>query len=63
MQGWKKLTSDGSSMGLHGLAGCGGVVRNDNGQWVAGFSKWIGGPAVLLLSCGGSVSALSFAAT
>ncbi|KAK9984973.1 hypothetical protein SO802_034498 [Lithocarpus litseifolius] len=29
-------------MGLHGLAGCGGVVRNDNGQWVAGFSKRIG---------------------
>lgn len=29
-------------MGLHGLAGCGGVVMNDNGQWLAGFSKWIG---------------------
>ena len=42
MQGWKKLNADGSSMGLHGLAGCGGVVMNDNGQWLAGFSRWIG---------------------
>ena len=29
-------------MGLHGLAGCGGLVRSADGQWVAGFSKRIG---------------------
>ena len=25
-----------------GMAGCGGVVRNEEGQWVAGFSNRIG---------------------
>ena len=29
-------------MGLHRLAGCGGLVRSENGQWVVGFSKRIG---------------------
>lgn len=42
MQGWKKLNMDGSSIGLHGLVGCRGVVRNDNGKWVVGFSKRMG---------------------
>ena len=41
-QGWKKLNTDGACMGLHGLAGCGGLVRSADGQWVAGFSKRIG---------------------
>ncbi|KAL0003965.1 hypothetical protein SO802_011526 [Lithocarpus litseifolius] len=41
-QGWKKLNTDGSCIGLHSLAGCGGLVRNANGQWVVGFSKRIG---------------------
>ena len=29
-------------MGHHGLAGCGGLVRSADGQWVVGFSKRIG---------------------
>ena len=33
---------DGACNELHGLVGCGGVVRNEDGQWVAGFSKRIG---------------------
>ena len=43
-QGWKKLNTDGAGacMGLHGLAGCRGLVRSADGQWVAGFSKRIG---------------------
>ena len=40
-QGWKKLNTDGACMGLYGLAGCGGLVRSADGQWVAGFSKRI----------------------
>ena len=40
-QGWKKLNTDGACMGLHGLAGYGGLVRSVDGQWVAGFSKRI----------------------
>ena len=39
VQGWKKLNTNGSCNELHSLAGCGGVVRNEDGQWVAGFSK------------------------
>lgn len=33
---------DGSTMGKHGVAGCGGVIRDEDGQWIAGFSKRIG---------------------
>ena len=42
MQGWKKLNTNGACNELHGLAGCGGVVRSEDGQWVVGFSKRIG---------------------
>ena len=41
-QGWKKLNMDGSCSEPHGLTSCGGVVRNDDGHWVVGFSKRIG---------------------
>ena len=30
VQGWKKLNTDGSCSELHGLAGCGGVVRDED---------------------------------
>ena len=35
------LNTNGACNELHGLAGCGGVVRNEDGQWEAGFSKRI----------------------
>ena len=40
-QGWVKLNTDGSANGTSELAGCGGVIRNDEGQWIVGFSKCI----------------------
>ena len=40
--GWKKLNTDGSSLGSNGQAGCGGTVRDEHGRWLAGFSKSIG---------------------
>ena len=40
--GWRKLNTDGASKGNPGLAGCGGVVRDENGRWIAGFSRRIG---------------------
>ena len=40
--GWRKLNTDGACSELHRLAGCGGVVRDEDGQWEAGFSKRIG---------------------
>ena len=42
VQGWKKLNTDGACSDLHSLAGCGGVVRGEDGQWIVGFSKRIG---------------------
>ena len=41
-RGWIKLNTNGSSLGNSGLAGGGGVFRNDDGGWILGFSKHIG---------------------
>lgn len=41
-RGWIKLNTDGSSLGNLGTAGGGGLVRDDSGQWLAGFSQRIG---------------------
>ena len=41
-QGWWKLNINGSYCGNTGLAGCGGVVRDDAGRWVIAFSRSIG---------------------
>ena len=39
---WMKLNSDGSSMGNLGLAGGGGLICNENGEWVKGYTRAIG---------------------
>ena len=41
-EGWAKLNTDGALCTHSGSAGCGGVVRDDRGEWVAGFSRRIG---------------------
>ena len=40
--GWKKLNTDGSSVDSLGLAGGGGVVRDENGNWVLGYARNFG---------------------
>ena len=40
--GWAKLNTDGVIVGSSGLAGCGGLIRDENGAWLAGFSRNIG---------------------
>ena len=40
--GWLKLNTDGASMGNMGLAGGGGLLRDENGSWVGGFARKIG---------------------
>ena len=40
--GWMKLNTDGSVIGSKGVAGCGGVIRDDGGNWISGFTKRIG---------------------
>lgn len=37
-----KLNSDGASRDNSGDAGCGGLLRKDNGQWITGFTFHIG---------------------
>ena len=39
---WVKLNSDGSSMGNPGLAGGGGLIRNERGEWIKGYARAIG---------------------
>ncbi|KAL0014756.1 hypothetical protein SO802_001825 [Lithocarpus litseifolius] len=40
--GWVKLNTDGSSLGNPGLAGSGGVIRDEEGNWLMGFARNIG---------------------
>ena len=39
---WHKLNSDVSSLGNSGLAGGGGLIRNDKGEWVKGYARAVG---------------------
>lgn len=39
---WVKLNVDGATSLRTSVASCGGVLRDWNGQWIAGFSKGIG---------------------
>ncbi|KAK4262419.1 hypothetical protein QN277_027981 [Acacia crassicarpa] len=41
-ENWAKLNVDGAVSLRTSLAGCGGVVRNHHGEWIAGFAKSIG---------------------
>ena len=39
---WVKLYSDGSSKGNSGIAGSGGLIRNEKGEWICGYARKIG---------------------
>nr|POF24256.1 putative ribonuclease h protein [Quercus suber] len=39
---WFKLNSDRSSLGNLGIAGGGGLIRNDRGNWIKGYARSIG---------------------
>lgn len=41
-RGWVKLNIDGSSLGNPGTVEGGGLVRDDSGYWLTGFSQRIG---------------------
>ena len=40
--GWLTLNSDGSTASTLGPVGGGGLVRDENGDWVMGFARRIG---------------------
>ena len=37
--GWANLNTNGAAVGNPGLARCGGLIRDENGAWLAGFSR------------------------
>jgi len=39
---WFKLNTDGSFLGNLGLASGGGLIWNENGEWVEGYARAIG---------------------
>ncbi|KAK7244944.1 hypothetical protein RIF29_39773 [Crotalaria pallida] len=41
-QGWIRINSDGACRGDSHEIGCGGVLRGSNGQWIRGYSKYLG---------------------
>ena len=41
-EGWTKLNTDGSVMGNPAMAGGGGVIRGQEGTWIAGFARPLG---------------------
>ena len=41
-EGWTKLNTDGSVMGNPAMAGGGGVIRGQEGEWIAGFVRPLG---------------------
>jgi len=42
MGGWRVLNTDGAVKGGTGPAGAGGVLRDDKGEWILGFSEYLG---------------------
>ena len=38
---WVKLNTDGSASDLLNAAGCGGLIRDDQGNWLRGFSRHV----------------------
>ena len=40
--GWVKLNTDGASGPGLDRTGCGGIIRDERGQWIMGFSRRIG---------------------
>ena len=42
LMNWYKVNSNGSSLGNPGLAGEGGLIRNDRGEWIRGYVRAIG---------------------
>ena len=41
VEGWLKLNTDGSVISTSGLSRCGGLIRDNAGQWIVGFAKSI----------------------
>jgi ribonuclease HI len=60
-RGWTCLNTDGAAKRDTGMAGCGGIVRTDNGIWLAGFSKFLGNTSAYMAEAWGLYEGLAMA--
>ncbi|GAU51253.1 hypothetical protein TSUD_412460, partial [Trifolium subterraneum] len=60
-KGWVCLNTDGAAKSDTGIAGCGGILRNDNGIWICGFSKFLGNTSAYMAEVWGLYEGLSMA--
>lgn len=37
-----KINTNGAAKGVNGAAGCGGLIRDDHGHWIAGYTCNLG---------------------
>ena len=59
-EGWVKLNTDGASKGK-GLSGCGGIIRDHQGNWCGGFAKFVGTGSALIAELWGVLEGLKLA--
>jgi ribonuclease HI len=59
-EGWVKLNTDGASKGK-GLLGCGGIIRDHQGNWCGGFAKFVGTGSALIAELWGVLEGLKLA--
>jgi ribonuclease HI len=60
IDGWVKLNTDGACKGRI-IAGCGGIIRNNRGDWLGGFAKHIGTCSAFTAELWGVLEGLSYA--
>jgi ribonuclease HI len=60
-KGWISLNTDGAAKSDTTMAGCGGILRNDNGIWITGFSKFLGSTTAYMAEVWGLYEGLSLA--
>jgi ribonuclease HI len=58
--GWIKLNTDGACKEVY-AAGCGGILRNNNGEWLGGFAKQLGICSAFMAELWGVLEGLRFA--
>lgn len=61
LRGWFCLNMDGAVKGNGGIESCGGLIRNNNGQWKGGFAKYIGRSSVFVAKLQGILLGLKLA--
>jgi ribonuclease HI len=59
--GWYTLNTDGAAKISDSKAGCGGIVRNDTGNWVEGFAKALGDTTAYMAELWGVFEGLKLA--